>query len=86
MVDKKVDENESFALKKSYSHYLEKRNEMKRNSQFKGDDVFGDSLNIDSISSDQRTKPSFPQNDVSIKFCIKITLLKPWKEKNVILN
>ena len=56
MVDKKIDEKESQELKKIYNHYIDKRSEIMKNTQFKFEDIFGDIINKDSISTEQITK------------------------------
>ena len=65
MVDKKIDQKEAEELKKIYNHYLDKRKEMMKNTEFKVDDIFGDiikktiSVNTifgDTISPEQITK------------------------------
>ena len=56
MIDKKIDEKESQELKKIYNHYIDKRSEIMKNTQFKVEDIFGDIINKDSISTEQITK------------------------------
>jgi len=56
MIDKKIDEKEAQELKKIYNHYLDKRKEIMRNTQFKVEDVFGDVLSKDNFSQEQITK------------------------------
>ena len=63
MVDKKIDEEEAQSLKKIKFHYLVRRREIMRNTQFKVEDIFGDILNKDTISPEQITK----LNIVSVK-------------------
>ena len=56
MIDKKNDEKETMELKKIYSHYLDKRSEIMKNTSFRVEDVFGDVISKDSISPEQITK------------------------------
>ena len=56
MVDKKIDEREAQELKKIYNHYIDKRSEIMKNSSFKVEDVFGDVISKDTISTEQITK------------------------------
>ena len=56
MVDKKIDEKETQELKKIYNHYIDKRSEIKKNTQFKVEDVFGDIISKDNFSQEQITK------------------------------
>ena len=56
MVDKKIDEKEAQELIKIYNHYLDKRKEIMKNSQFKVEDVFGDVISKGSFSQEQITK------------------------------
>ena len=53
---KKIDEKEAQELKKIYNHYLDKRKEIMKNTQFKVEDVFGDVISKDSISPEETTK------------------------------
>ena len=52
---KKIDEKEAQELKKIYNHYLDKRKEIMKNTQFKVD-VFGDVISKDNFSQEQITK------------------------------
>ena len=56
MIDKKIDEKEANQLKQIYNHYVDKKSEIMRNTQFKVEDVFGDVISKDSISPEQITK------------------------------
>ena len=56
MIDKRNDEKETMELKKIYSHYLDKRSEIMKNTSFRVEDVFGDVISKDSISPEQITK------------------------------
>ena len=58
MVDKKIDQKEAEELKKIYNHYLDKRKEIMKNTQFKVEDVFGDVISKDNFSQEQITKPN----------------------------
>ena len=56
MVDKKIDENEAEELKKIYNHYIDKRSEIMKNTQFKVEDVICDVISKDNFSREQITK------------------------------
>ena len=57
MVDeKKTDQKEAVQLKQIYNHYIDKREEIMKNTSFKVEDVFGDVISKDSISPEQITK------------------------------
>ena len=56
MADKKIDEKEALELKKIYNRYLDKRKEIMDSTKFKVEDIFGDVISKDSISSEQITK------------------------------
>ena len=56
MVDKKICEKEAQELKKIYNHYIDKRSEIMKNTQFKVEDVFGDVISKDNFSQEQITK------------------------------
>ena len=53
MVDKKTNEKEVEQLKKIYNHYLDKRKEIMKNTEFKVEDIFGVIINKHNISLDQ---------------------------------
>ena len=56
MIDKEIDEKkEAEELKKINNHYLNKRKEIKKNTSFKVEDVFGDVISKDSFSQKQIT-------------------------------
>ena len=56
MIDKKIDEKEALELKKIYNHYIDKRKEIMDSTKFRVEDIFGDVISKDSISSEQITK------------------------------
>ena len=56
MVGKKIDEKEAQELNKIYNHYLDKRKEVMKNTQFKVEDVFGDVISNDNFSQEKITK------------------------------
>ena len=56
MIDKKIDEKESEQLKQIYNHYVDKKSEIMKNTQFKVEDIFTDVISKDSISPEQITK------------------------------
>ena len=51
MIDKKIDDKEAQEVKKIYNHYLEKRTDVTKNTQFKVEEIFGDTLNEETITS-----------------------------------
>ena len=55
---KKSDEKEALEFKKIYKQYIDKRSEIKKNSQFKIEDIFGNVIRKDSTSQEQITKPN----------------------------
>ena len=79
MVDKKLSGKEAEELKKIYNHYVHKRSEIMKNTQFKVEDVFGDISSKDSFSPVQITKLNnyFSQNDVNINITVEFNFLKP---------
>ena len=56
MIDEKIDENEALELKKIYNHYLDKRKEIMNSTKFKVEDIFGDVISKDTVSTEQITK------------------------------
>ena len=56
MVDKMVDDKEASELRKVCNHYLDKRSDILKNTQFKVEDIFDDVISEDSISPEQITK------------------------------
>ena len=56
MIDKKIDEKQAQELKKHYIHYIDKRSEIMKNTNFKVEDVFGDVISQDNFSQEQLTK------------------------------
>ena len=56
MIDRKIDEKEAEQLKQIYNHYLDKRKEIMKKTQFKVEDVIGDVTSKDSFSQEQITK------------------------------
>ena len=49
MIDKKIDEKEVEQLKQIYNHYIDKKSEIMKNTQFKVEDVFTDVISKDTI-------------------------------------
>ena len=43
-------------MKHIYNHYIDKRKEIMKNTQFKEEDVFGDVISKDNFSQEQKTK------------------------------
>ena len=56
MIDKKIDEKEALELKKIYNHYIDKRKEIMNSTKFKVEDIFGDVISKDTISTEKITK------------------------------
>ena len=56
MVFKKIDKKEGEELKKIYNHYLDKRKEIMKNTQFNVEHVFGDVISRDNFIQEQITK------------------------------
>ena len=56
MVAKKIDGKEASELKRIYNHYLDKRKEIMKITEFKVEEIFGDIINKDTISPEQITK------------------------------
>ena len=54
MVDKKIDQKQAEELKNIYNHYLYKRKDIMKNTQFKVKDVFGDFKSKDKFSQEQK--------------------------------
>ena len=56
MIDKEIDEKEASELKKIYNHYIDKRKENMDSTKFRVEDIFGDIVSKNSISTEQITK------------------------------
>ena len=56
MIDKTINQKESEQLKQIYKHYIEKKSEKRKNTQFRIEDVFTDVISKDTISPEQITK------------------------------
>ena len=56
MAYEKIDEKEAQEFKKIYNPYIDKRNEIMKNTSFKVEDVFGDVISKDNFSEEQITK------------------------------
>ena len=56
MIDKKFNQIEAEQLKQIYNHYVDKKSEIMKNTQFKVEDIFTDVISKDTISSEQITK------------------------------
>ena len=56
MVDKKINEKESEQLKQIYNHYIDKKSEIMKNTQFKVEDLFTDVISKDTFPTEQITK------------------------------
>ena len=56
MIDKKIDEKEAEQLEQIFDHYIDKRSEIMRKTQFRVEDVFDDVISKDNFSQEQITK------------------------------
>ena len=56
MIDKKIDEKEVEQLKQIYNHYIDKKSEIRENTQFKVEDRITDVISKDTISTEQIMK------------------------------
>ena len=56
MIDKKIDEKESEQLKQIYNHYIDKKSEIMKNTQFKVEEIFTDVISKDTIPTEQINK------------------------------
>ena len=56
LIDKKINEKESEQLKQIYNHYIDKKSEIMKKTQFKVEDVFTDVISKDTFSAEQITK------------------------------
>ena len=56
LIDKKINGKESEQLKQIYNHYIDKKTEIMKNTQFKVEDIFTDVNSKDTISTEQTTK------------------------------
>ena len=56
MIDKKIDEKEGEQLRSIYNHYINKQDEIKKSSQFRVEELFGNNIPKDTISPEQITK------------------------------
>ena len=56
MIDKVINQIEADQLKQIYNHYIDKKSEIMKNTQFKVEDIFNDVINKDTISQEQIVK------------------------------
>ena len=56
MLDKKNNQREGEQLKQIHNHYIDKRKNIMKNTQFKVEDVLGDGISKDNLSQEQITK------------------------------
>ena len=56
MIDKKINQKEADQLKQIFNHYVDKRSEIMKNTQFKVEDIFTNVISKDTISTEQITK------------------------------
>ena len=56
MIDKKINQKEADQLKQICNHYIDKKSEIMKNTQFKVEDIFTDVISKDTISTEQITK------------------------------
>ena len=55
-MDKKIDQKEGELLKQIFNHYIDKRSEIMKNTQFKVEFVIGDVISEDNFCQEQKTK------------------------------
>ena len=84
MIDKKIDEKAAIELKTIYYHYLDKRSDIMKNTQFRVN-VFGDILilfckRFSFVRANNKIEKTFSQIDVNINFSININTFKPRKK------
>ena len=53
MIDEKIDEKEALDLKMIHNHYIDRRSEFMKITQFRVEDIFGDVLSKDIFSQKQ---------------------------------
>ena len=56
MIDKKIDEKESEQLNQIYNHYIDRRKDIMKSTQFKVEDVFGEVISKLNFSQEQKSK------------------------------
>ena len=56
MIDKVINQKEADQLKQIYNHYVDKKSEIMKNTQFKVEDIFNEVINKDTISQEQIVK------------------------------
>ena len=56
MIDKVINQKEADQLKQIYNHYVDKKSEIMKNTQFKVEDIFNEVINKDTISHEQIVK------------------------------
>ena len=53
MIEKVINQKEADQLKQIYNHYIDKKSEIMKNTQFKVEDIFNEVINKDTISQEQ---------------------------------
>ena len=56
MIDKEIDQKEADQLKQIYNHYVDKKSEIMKNTQFKVEDIFTAVISKDTTSTEQIPK------------------------------
>ena len=56
MIDKVINRKEADQLKQIYNHYVDKKSEIMKNTQFRVEDIFNEVVNKDTISQEQIVK------------------------------
>ena len=56
IIDKKIDQKEADQLKQIYNHYVDKKSEIMKNTQFKVEEIFNDVIHKDTISQERIVK------------------------------
>ena len=88
MFDETILEKNARGLKKMYIHYSDKPFEVMEKTHIKFEGGLGDILGKEAIPIEQKTKLKsfYPANDVNIKFCTIINLLKPRKKRSEVFR
>ena len=55
LIDEKTDQKEAEQLKQIFNHYVDRKSEIMKNTQFKVEDIFTDNISKDTISTEQIT-------------------------------
>ena len=82
MIVKKFVDKKALEFKKFYTHHLDEREEIMKNTQFKLAHIFVDIISKENFSPEQITELNdFSQSIVCNNFCRKLSFFKPKNEK-----